>query len=120
MDMKNWCSSGSTRSLRLGRRCPVLEAVNSPAAATRTRRRPVWKQLWRKLLKEKRKMTTTTESSSVRVRVPYDEHTYAQNFDEGLVWDEPDILSRSFSVRFADPSRIFCKKGSDVKDFLDI
>lgn len=44
------------------------------------------------------------------VQIPYDVYTYSQNFDQGFARDEPDNLSRSFSVRFADPSRIFLRK----------
>jgi len=42
------------------------------------------------------------------VHVPgYDPYTYAQNFDQGLMWDdEADILARSFSMRFAAPTRL--------------
>jgi len=31
---------------------------------------------------------------------PYDAYSYAQNFDDGEAWVEPNNLSRSFSVRF--------------------
>jgi len=44
---------------------------------------------------------------SASFQVPYDQHTYSQNFDQGTAIDEPDNLSRSFSVRFADPSIVF-------------
>ena len=45
-------------------------------------------------------------SSDSPVHVPYDPYTYSQNFDPGLATD-PDNVSRSFSARFAVPSRIF-------------
>ncbi|PSS01869.1 5-methyltetrahydropteroyltriglutamate--homocysteine methyltransferase [Actinidia chinensis var. chinensis] len=106
MDPKNWCSSG-TRTIRLGRAYANLNDL----AITGASRTPRWKLLWKKLLREKRKMMMVESSSSAHVRVPYDEHTYAQNFDEGLMWDdEPDSLSRSFSVRFAHPSSVFLNK----------
>ena len=37
----------------------------------------------------------------------YDSDSYAQNFDDGEAWVEPENLSRSFSARFAVPSRVF-------------
>nr|GMC58797.1 putative arabinogalactan peptide, AGP [Ipomoea batatas] len=40
----------------------------------------------------------------------YDEYTYSQNFDKGSNWDEPDQLLRSFSVRYADRSRMMIFK----------
>ena len=48
-------------------------------------------------------------SSSNRVVVSYDPYTYAQNFDQGLMTADPDDHSRSFSARFAVPSRVFEK-----------
>ncbi|KAI7980370.1 hypothetical protein LOK49_LG13G00492 [Camellia lanceoleosa] len=103
MDIRHWCNPG-TRSIRLGRRYAELEPANLSVPVRS--RRPMWKLLWRRFLKEKRKMF----DSSVHMQAPYDEDTYAQNFDQGLIWDEPDGLSRSFSARFADPSRILLKK----------
>ncbi|KAL3631868.1 hypothetical protein CASFOL_024852 [Castilleja foliolosa] len=61
---------------------------------------PVWTQLWRKLIKRDKK-------GSNSMRFTYDEYSYSQNFDQGLVWADPDDLSRSFSARFAVPSRVF-------------
>lgn len=64
---------------------------------------PVWKTLWKKLKKEKKKLMI--RSASVHVQhIRYDEYTYMQNFDQ---WNneseyEPDILSRSFSVRYSN------------------
>ncbi|KAK9269419.1 hypothetical protein L1049_001192 [Liquidambar formosana] len=103
MDIRNWCSSG-TETIQLGRRCYNEIESTSPRS-----NKQMWKVLWRKLKKEKRKFF----ESSVHVQqVPYDAYTYSQNFDQGSVWDEPDNLSRSFSARFADPSRVvFLKKG---------
>ena len=59
-----------------------------------------------KLKKEKKKLF----ESATPFQVPYDPYTYSQNFDQGTALDEPDNLSRSFSVRFADPSRVLVKK----------
>lgn len=63
--------------------------------------------LWMKLKKEKKKLLESASSH----QVPYDSYTYAQNFDQGSVLDEPDFLSRSLSFRFADPSVVLEKKG---------
>lgn len=52
-------------------------------------------------------------SSLQPVQVSYDPYTYSKNFDQGYAFDkldEYDDLSRSFSVRFADPSNIFLQK----------
>ncbi|KAF2286929.1 hypothetical protein GH714_035576 [Hevea brasiliensis] len=51
-------------------------------------------------------------SASVSSQASYDADEYSQNFDEGTGWAEPDNLSRSFSARFADPSRILIKNSS--------
>lgn len=65
-----------------------------------------WKVLWMKFIK-KEKLRKIFESPATGIpQVPYDPYTYSQNFDQGSLGDEPDNLSRSFSVRFADPSRL--------------
>ncbi|KAL6584685.1 hypothetical protein OROMI_003974 [Orobanche minor] len=68
---------------------------------------PIWTQLWRKMKREKKRMFSYSNST----KSTYDEYTYSQNFDQGSVWAsvDPDDLSRSFSARFAAPSRIFEK-----------
>ncbi|KAM6585823.1 hypothetical protein CsatB_012825 [Cannabis sativa] len=66
-----------------------------------------WKMLWTKIMKEKKKFfECTSSSSSSQVHVPYDFYTYSQNFDQGPA-TYPENVSRSFSARFAVPSRIF-------------
>lgn len=70
--------------------------------------------LWRKIVREKKRILLCTTgcvpvggSSAVAAsREPYDAYSYAQNFDDGAAWVEPDNLSRSFSARFAVPSRV--------------
>ncbi|KAL4195478.1 hypothetical protein AMTRI_Chr05g64860 [Amborella trichopoda] len=52
-----------------------------------------WRSMWRKLKRGKRKICRPTLRS-------------AMNFDHGVASFEPDNQSRSFSTRFADPSRI--------------
>uniref|UniRef100_A0A9I9E713 Uncharacterized protein n=1 Tax=Cucumis melo TaxID=3656 RepID=A0A9I9E713_CUCME len=64
----------------------------------------MWKVLWRKLRREKRKIlesNTTTFYSSGPKLIPYDPLSYSQNFDQGTAGEELDNLSRSFSARFA-------------------
>jgi L-rhamnose isomerase len=63
------------------------------------------------MVKTKRKVFDS--SSSAQVYLTYDPYTYSQNFDDGLVMSHPDDSSRSFSARFAVPSRIF-EKGEMV------
>ncbi|KAL2342515.1 hypothetical protein Fmac_003800 [Flemingia macrophylla] len=96
MDIKNWRNSSKT--IQLGKCHNDIEHVNSASAIGPSKLR--WRLLWMKLKKEKNKLF---ESASP-FQVPYDQYTYSQNFDQGTALDEPDNLSRSFSVRFADPS----------------
>ncbi|CAN0907019.1 hypothetical protein LINGRAHAP2_LOCUS24575 [Linum grandiflorum] len=43
----------------------------------------------------------------------YDADDYSKNFDQGMGWDDSDdYLPRSFSARFADPSRILHRTAS--------
>ncbi|KAG5041680.1 hypothetical protein JHK85_014156 [Glycine max] len=98
MDIKGWCNSGR-RTIQLGKSYNEIEHINS-LSATGTSNKLRWKLLWMKLKKEKKKIFESASS----FQVPYDQYTYSQNFDQGTALDEPDNLSRSFSVRFADPS----------------
>ncbi|KAJ1429079.1 hypothetical protein SESBI_08431 [Sesbania bispinosa] len=68
-----------------------------------------WKALWKKIKREKRRFFR----SSPVVHVQYDPDSYLQNFDDGYSTD-PDNVSRSFSARFAAPSKVFEK--SEVMD----
>ncbi|XP_022638748.1 uncharacterized protein LOC111242007 [Vigna radiata var. radiata] len=92
MDIKGWRNSGK-REIHLGSCHHEIEHVHSLAPKLR------WKLLWMKIKKEKKRLF-----QSASFQVPYDQHTYSQNFDQGTALYEPDNLSRSFSVRFADPS----------------
>lgn len=51
-------------------------------------------------MKEKKKMNVFLNSK----QFSYDPCEYAQNFDQGLMLNDYDDLSRSFSARFAVPS----------------
>jgi len=96
MDIKAWRNSSKRTTIHLGK-CHEIEHAHSLSAIVTTKLR--WKLLWMKIKREKKRLF---ESASFQV--PYDQHTYSQNFDQGTALDEPDNLSRSFSVRFADPS----------------
>ncbi|PRQ50863.1 hypothetical protein RchiOBHm_Chr2g0137921 [Rosa chinensis] len=68
------------------------------------------RMLWRIVKKEKKRLKRllfNCSASTRGVRVPYDAYTYSQNFDQGLMWADPDFIYRSFSARFAVPSRVF-------------
>ncbi|PIN04451.1 hypothetical protein CDL12_21011 [Handroanthus impetiginosus] len=70
-----------------------------------TRSKPTfWTILWRRIKKQKKRMFQQRSSS---MRFTYDSYSYSQNFDQGSIWDDSNDLGRSFSARFAVPSRIF-------------
>ncbi|CAL5210679.1 unnamed protein product [Lathyrus oleraceus] len=72
------------------------------------------KKLWRKIKREK-KRNIFRSSSPVFL---YDPSSYLQNFDDGYSTD-PDNISRSFSARFAAPSKIFEMNVIEVLDDED-
>ncbi|KAJ9688468.1 hypothetical protein PVL29_014234 [Vitis rotundifolia] len=106
MDIPNWFSLCS-RTIRLGRSLDDMGSTKLASSATESCKLR-WTVLWRKFRKEKRKMFQPWGS----VKVTYDPYSYSQNFDQGSLWDEPDYHSRSFSARYAVPSRIFLKEGT--------
>ncbi|GAB4852571.1 hypothetical protein Ancab_016784 [Ancistrocladus abbreviatus] len=111
MDVVSLCCSSGRETIQLGRAYDDLSTVKLTDGSKSSKRG--WKVMWRRILtKGKRKIF----DSPVQVQVPYyyDAYSYAQNFDQGLMWDEPDCLSRSFSMRFADPSRVFLEKAATV------
>ncbi|KAL1812925.1 hypothetical protein ACET3Z_022990 [Daucus carota] len=116
------CRSLRSRSIHFGPRNsyefePLANSlVESPEDGGRSMHSlPKWKIIWRKLKREKKKILETTtsilsQSRSSHYPNAYDEYNYSQNFDQGAssFWDdEPDILPRSFSVRFSDSSSVF-------------
>ncbi|XP_058180242.1 uncharacterized protein LOC131298789 [Rhododendron vialii] len=109
MDVGSWCNSGHrhggwTRSFSETTESDDFVPFYSPL--TRSKSTPIWRLMWRKIKKEKKKIL----ERSTTVQRSYDIHAYAQNFDESSTWDDSDCLSsRSFSARFAVPSRIFEK-----------
>ncbi|XVE52104.1 hypothetical protein DITRI_Ditri02bG0094600 [Diplodiscus trichospermus] len=109
MEVSKWCRSG-TQELRWshGYAKSGYDRMHSINVFVTRSKLPRWRLLWRKLMREKKIFDC---SSSIGVHVSYDPYTYAQNFDQGLMLDDPDDLSRSFSARFAIPSRVSEKNG---------
>ena len=109
MDFNTWWNSGGTSfksSLKYVKngyeRIVSCDIVVSGSKISR------WRILWRKFKKEKKKLFN--RSSSLGHVPSYDPYTYSQNFDHGSMWTDPDNHCRSFSARFAVPSRIFQKR----------
>ncbi|XP_027332580.1 uncharacterized protein LOC113847585 [Abrus precatorius] len=97
MDIKKyWFSSSnsSIQSIRLGRSYSKPNYHSNHDGP-----KPVWQMLWRKLKRDKKKGFGSVQGI-------YDPESYSMNFDHGTGWLEPDNLPRSFSSRYADPSRI--------------
>ncbi|KAK9946713.1 hypothetical protein M0R45_012160 [Rubus argutus] len=105
MGIKEWYSTRSP-SIRLGQ--------NFMPSTTYNKSQPKWQTFWKKFKKENNKNLSSGTVVSQARRNSYDPKTYSKNFDRGMGWMEPDNLSRSFSARFADPSRI-----SHRNDLLD-
>ncbi|CAA6666257.1 unnamed protein product [Spirodela intermedia] len=94
------------------------EEFFAPPSRRRVRRRATaWRVLSRRLLTEKRRMFS---SGVGKVRMAYDPRSYAQNFEEpgaAMAWvDEEEERCRSFSARFAVPSRVFSGAGGSTDD----
>ncbi|KAJ0232459.1 Uncharacterized protein HA466_0291000 [Hirschfeldia incana] len=73
------------------------------------RRRSIEERLlprWKVLLRKLKLLPSSSRSTKVTA---YELNDYSLNFDQGPGWhdhDEPENLARSFSSRFADPTRI--------------
>ncbi|KAK4374759.1 hypothetical protein RND71_005436 [Anisodus tanguticus] len=107
MDPGAWCDSDdgnvSWRRCYSGRDCNRFVSYKLPA--NRSNRAPIWRLIWRKIKKEKKRIFDCSNS----MRFSYDPHSYSQNFDQGSILTDADDLSRSFSTRFAVRSRIFAR-----------
>ncbi|CAI9773625.1 unnamed protein product [Fraxinus pennsylvanica] len=105
MGAGNWCCSCNDDVLRACRleSSRDYERFTPHDLSVNNSKAPIWTMLWRKIKKEKKRKFNYSNS----MRFAYDPYSYAQNFDQGLMWANPDELSRSFSARFAVPSRIF-------------
>ncbi|KAJ8755773.1 hypothetical protein K2173_024317 [Erythroxylum novogranatense] len=111
MELSNWCNSGSCRidSYMNG----SYDRIVSFKTGSKV---PRWRSFWRRLMKEKKKIFDCCSPS--RVHLSYDPDEYSQNFDQDSMLSDPDIVSRSFSARFAVSSRIFEKGGlAGTKEF---
>ncbi|GJN32216.1 hypothetical protein PR202_gb20705 [Eleusine coracana subsp. coracana] len=88
----------------------VYGSYSSSAVEARPSARARLRGLWRRILREKKRIllcsTGCVPAAAPPHREPYDAYSYAQNFDDGAAWVEPENLSRSFSARFAVPSRV--------------
>ncbi|XP_050214295.1 uncharacterized protein LOC126665520 [Mercurialis annua] len=103
LSLKKWRNSSYKETVHLGRnrsrRRHEHEADDSKWK---------WNKLWRKF---NRKIF----SAPVILQASYDPDEYSQNFDQGTGRTEPDNLSRSFSARYADPSRLILIKNTSVR-----
>ncbi|KAK1437537.1 hypothetical protein QVD17_03331 [Tagetes erecta] len=94
MDIKMWRSS----TVKPDR---ARDRLGSTTHERRGSSKSVWKVIWRKLRREKKKFLMRLPTKNARVS--YDEYDYEQNFDQGSEWrNEIDILPRSFSVQYTN------------------
>ncbi|KAL1318641.1 hypothetical protein HN51_070954 [Arachis hypogaea] len=106
MDIKNRCHSCKKSIIQFGRCCNDEDANNSSVSLSAIGSSKLrWKVLWMKLKMKKKKLFDSSSASSSS-HPYYDAYTYSQNFDHGNAKDEADNLSRSFSARFADSSKV--------------
>ncbi|KAI8529536.1 hypothetical protein RHMOL_Rhmol12G0232500 [Rhododendron molle] len=118
MDAGSWCNSGHSthagysRPFFAGNYSTRFVPFDLPVSSGS--KEPIWRLLWRNIKKGKKKLFNIY-SSSTNHNFSYSPCTYAQNFDEGSMRENLDDLSRSFSARFAVPSRIF-QKGGGLSD----
>ncbi|KAI3763321.1 hypothetical protein L1987_53775 [Smallanthus sonchifolius] len=94
----SWCNSGC-RS-RIQRQYKIDNHVFITVSINMGLTSPIWSIFRRKMKKQKKNIT----------QFSYDPCEYAQNFDEGLMVNDYDDLSRSFSAHFAVPSSVFHKE----------
>ncbi|KAG2691775.1 hypothetical protein I3760_08G023100 [Carya illinoinensis] len=103
MGIKKWWNLDSEtphECIQLGRSC--VESSKNSSTQIQSR----WKMFWKKNICEKKKFPGRTTPVTLMHTATYDSKTYSKNFDQGTGWMDPDNLSRSFSARFADPSRV--------------
>ncbi|PWA56753.1 hypothetical protein CTI12_AA415720 [Artemisia annua] len=102
----SWCNLGCRSHIR--RQFKTDNNVLITMSLDMSLNSPIWRILWRKIKKDKK---TKKKKNVCRVsnatQFSYDPSEYAQNFDQGLMLDDCDDLSRSFSARFAVPSMVF-------------
>ncbi|KAK4349965.1 hypothetical protein RND71_029278 [Anisodus tanguticus] len=108
MEIVSWCDSDagniSWRRSYSGKDYDPFVSYKFPM--NRSNKGPIWRLLWRKIRKEKKRVFDCSNS----MRFTYDPHSYSQNFDDqSSIFADDDEFSRSFSARFVVPSRIFPK-----------
>ncbi|KAK4375430.1 hypothetical protein RND71_006107 [Anisodus tanguticus] len=100
MDARAWCDSDD-ENVTGWQRCYSGREYDRFAShklpTNRSSRAPIWRLIWRKTKKEKKRIFDCSNS----MRFSYDPHSYSQNFDQGSILTDADDLSRSFSARFA-------------------
>ncbi|KAL7618569.1 hypothetical protein Lser_V15G01342 [Lactuca serriola] len=105
-----WCNSGCRSQYKTGQYHVFIHvSINMGLKGG-----PIWRILWGKIKKEKMKKKKKKRKKKVHgvlntTQFSYDPCEYAQNFDQGLMVNDFDDLSRSFSARFAVPSTVFNK-----------
>ncbi|CAL1373505.1 unnamed protein product [Linum trigynum] len=116
----------SSTTIYLGRSKSVhhhQSSSSSPAGGGYSRRPAgrggnIWQALWRKINRRKRSIfraaTCTSTATVATLHSAYEPEEYSMNFDQGTGWAEPDNLPRSFSARFADPSRILQRSATST------
>ncbi|XP_059638640.1 uncharacterized protein LOC132280900 [Cornus florida] len=104
MAAAGWCSSG-IGNIGWSRRISENGYDRSVSfnISMRGSKAPIWRVLWRKIRRERQRIF----DNSATLRFAYDPYSYSQNFDQGSMLADLDDLSRSFSARFAVPSRVF-------------
>ncbi|KAI3468250.1 hypothetical protein Pfo_024913 [Paulownia fortunei] len=102
MPFTNWKNSRS-KSVRLGQKNYVQTENEYPNHK--------WLMFWRRIRRAKKK----SSESTLAMQKTYDPESYLQNFDEGSGRIEPDNLYRSFSARYANPSRF-----NLMKELIDV
>ncbi|MED6146415.1 hypothetical protein PIB30_034329 [Stylosanthes scabra] len=134
MELENWqCLSMITSYERIGGDYDSVSAASSSSSSiivcvneeSMTRLKVAcWRTLWRKIKKEKKRFfnnnnnnnNNNNKKKNSSSHVQYDPNSYLQNFDDGYYCSssDPDIFSRSFSARFAMPSKIFEKNNDEA------
>ncbi|KAF5743253.1 hypothetical protein HS088_TW09G01319 [Tripterygium wilfordii] len=95
--IKNWRSRSVRETIQLGKN-------HNQSSNKELDPKQRWIMFWRKISIKKKKISNDNMPVTLQA-ASYDPDAYLQNFDHGTGWAEPDNLSRSFSSRFADPSR---------------
>ncbi|KAK4364940.1 hypothetical protein RND71_016298 [Anisodus tanguticus] len=97
----NWNKTRS-KSVRLGKNYMHRESCDVSSSSSSCSS-PRWQAFWRRIKMHKKKSFNNNNCSSC----VYDAETYMLNFDEGSAGRvEPDNFCRSFSARYAHPSRL--------------